>query len=130
MFNLIRLLFGNLYQLLEISNVLIWMMVEQFHLMVTTFTIRKIFSGDIYDVKHIFRTTMYLRRQPKGYGIKGNRLTKRMADLIGLRDIDIYVNGSTKPLSLINCFCRAIEEPETDQVGYRVLFYSFVTSFL
>ena len=73
---------------------------------------------------------MYLRRQPKGYGIKGNRLTKRMADLIGLRDIDIYVNGSSKPLSLINCFCRAIEEPETDQVNYRVLFYSFVTSFL
>ena len=53
-----------------------------------------------------------------------------MADLIGLRDIDIYVNGSSKPLSLINCFCRAIEEPETDQVNYRVLFFSFVTSFL
>ena len=69
---------------------------------------------------------MYLRRQPKGYGIKGNRLTKRMADLIGLRDIDINVTGSDKPLSLINCFCRAIEEPETDQVPCIILFIRYV----
>ena len=59
---------------------------------------------------------MYLRRQPQGYGINGNRVTKRMADLIGLKDISIDVNGSHNPMSLINCFCRAIEEPETDQV--------------
>jgi len=73
---------------------------------------RTISSDGIY-IYH--KTRMYLRRQPQGYGINGNRVTKRMADLIGLKDISIDVNGSHNPMSLINCFCRAIEEPETDQ---------------
>ena len=50
----------------------------------------------------MFRTTINLRRQPKGFGIKGNRVTLRMADLIGLKDIDINVTGSHKPLTMIN----------------------------
>ena len=74
-----------------------------------------------FTVYHIFRTTINLRRQPKGFGIKGNRVTLRMADLIGLKDIDINVTGSHKPLTMINCFCRAIEEPETDQVKLFLL---------
>ena len=43
-------------------------------------------------------------------------MIRRMCDVIGLKDIHVKRRGATTPMSVINCFLRALQEVETSQV--------------
>ena len=71
-------------------------------------------------------THCLIRRQPEGFGIKANPILRRICDVIGYKDIHVKTRGSRTPMSLINCFARCLNEPETDQEradinGYNVV---------
>jgi len=58
---------------------------------------------------------LFVEKQPKGYGLKCQRVIKELCKMIGISDLRVKCEGSTNPQCLVKAFIRGLLEQETHQ---------------
>jgi len=93
--------------------------------LIERFEERTVFE-DLYVNHH--HTYMYIRQQPKGYGLRCHRAVADICKIVGIKDLYVKTFGSTTMLNLTKCFMKGLTNQEThqqkaDRLGYHVVEY-------
>jgi len=93
--------------------------------LIERFEERTVFE-DLYVNHH--HTYMYIRQQPKGYGLRCHRAVADICKIVGIKDLYVKTFGSTTMLNLTKCFLKGLTMQEThqqkaDRLGYHVVEY-------